>query len=307
MTPDPTHRLVASPAHDLDWAIDHCVRIAAAGGNNLSQAAAMLEDPTKYRLFAVTYAAMRVLDDAVDVDFLSRPAAERVATRGETLALVDRWLAQVEAAERGRFTPGRGTFEPLVFTALDRFLGRSQIALGPWRRLAASLRRDVEERSLETWEDFLSYGEGACVAPGAVFIYVLACETGDGDRTTLRLPRPVESYARDLALFCYLVHIVRDLRGDAARNRQLLTVPRELLDGAGLTPQTLADAALRGDRARLIPVISSLLREAGGYTRRAEQEIGALAPHLPARETEVLSHLFALYRRTFDGLRAAWL
>ena len=89
MTSDTTHRLIASPPHDLSAALERCARVAVAGRNNLSQAAAMLENPTKYRLFAATYAAMRVLDDAVDVAFLSRPPGERAATRGETVALVD--------------------------------------------------------------------------------------------------------------------------------------------------------------------------------------------------------------------------
>lgn len=299
--------LGTAPPHELSHALEVCVRIAVRGNNNLSQAAARLEDPAKYRLFAATYAAMRVIDDAVDVAFLSRPAEARRETRGAALGLIDRWLAQVEAAAREAFVPDEGSFEPVVFTALNRFLGRSAIALDPWRRLATSLRRDAEERPLETWEDFLSYGEGACVSPGAVFIYILGCETAKGGRTTLSLPLPVDAYARDMAIFCYLVHIVRDLRQDAERNRQLLTIPRSVLAGAGLDADTLAEAVIRGDRRTVLPVVAFLLDEAAERSLRAEEQVVALAPHIRPREHEVLSYLFGLYKRTFGALRSAWL
>jgi len=306
MQPPPTP-LATAPPHELSEALEVCARIAVRGKNNLSRAAERLENPAKYRLFAATYAAMRVIDDAVDVAFLSRPPEARRETRAAALALIDRWLAQVEAAAGEAFVPDESSFEPVVFTALNRFLGRSAIGLDPWRRLAASLRRDAEERPLETWEDFLSYGEGACVSPGAIFVYILGCETAEGGRTTLSLPLPVDAYARDMAIFCYLVHIVRDLREDAERNRQLLTIPRSVLARAGLDADAVARALTRGDRRAALPVVAFLLGEAAERSLRAEEQVAALAPHVRPREHEVLSHLFGLYKRTFAVLRSAWL
>jgi phytoene synthase len=293
----------AQGAAGLDEQLRYCERIALQGRNNLFRAAQFLTARTRYHLFTSTYASMRVLDDAVDVDFLARSAADRERTRPETLAAVDLWVEQVERASRGAFVPGPGAFEPAIFTVLNRYLPESDLGVEPFHRLAGAMRRDVRETELAGWDDFLAYCEGASVAPASVFIYILACRLEGGERTALDLPRPPEEYARAMALFCYCVHILRDLRKDAARSPQLLTIPRDLLREAGHDAASFARAVLASDLAGIGPVVRALASRATAYAAEARAALASLEPHLGRREHRILWTLFHWYRSTFESVR----
>ncbi len=285
-------------------ALEYCKAIAVRERNNLSQAAARLRESEKRTLFYVTYAAMRVLDDAVDVRFLSLPAPERQRHRPQVLALIDRWSEQVAAATAGRRAEGPEAFEPGVFALLAECLPKSEIGLQPWQALARSVRRDAQEIRPATWADFLDYCEGACVAPGAIFVYILACRVTLGSGTRLSLPRPVTDFARSMALFCYLTHILRDLEHDAQGNPQLLTFPDDLLARAGFSLPAFAAAARARDLAALAPVTSFMIGEAGRFGALAREDLAELAGALGREEMAVLEYLFERYVTTFDELRA---
>ena len=284
-------------------ALEYCRAIAVRGRNNLSRAAARLRGSEKRALFYVTYAAMRVLDDAVDVRFLSLPARERRRERPQVLALIDRWCEQVAAAAAGRRAEGPGAFEPRVFALLAECLPDSEIGLEPWQALARSLRRDAQEMRPATWADFLDYCEGACVAPGAIFLYILACRVMPGGGTRLSLPRPVSDCARNMARFCYLAHILRDLERDAQGNPQLLTFPDDLLARAGFSLPAFVAAARAQDLGALAPVTSFMMGEAERFEALAREDLAGLAGALGREEMGVLEYLFERYVTTFDELR----
>ena len=284
-------------------ALEYCTAITVRGRNNLSQAAARLREAEKRALFYVTYAAMRVLDDAVDVRFLSLPAPERQRRRPQVLALIDRWSEQVAMATAGRRAEGPEAFEPAVFGLLAEHLSKSEIGLGPWQALARSVRRDAQEIRPATWADLLDYCEGACVAPGAVFLYILACRVTAGGRTRVSLPRPVTDHARSMALFCYLTHILRDLEQDARGNPQLLTFPDDLLARAGLSLPAFVAAARAQEVAALAPVTSFMVGQAEHFGAQARQDLAELAGTLGREEGGVLQDLFERYVSTFEGVR----
>jgi phytoene synthase len=295
----------AAPASgaDLADALAYCERIALQGKNNLFRAAQLLTARTRYQLFTSTYAAMRVLDDSVDVDFLGREPAERERTRPEALATIERWEEQVERAKRGGFAADAGAFEPRIFTVLNRTLGESDLSLGPFRRLADAMRHDVRETEIVTWDDFVAYCEGASVAPASVFIYILACRLEGRDRTVLDLPKPPEEYARAMALFCYCVHILRDLRKDAARAPQLLTIPRDLLREAGHDAASFSRAVLGSDLAGIGPVVRAFVARAEAHAAEARGTLAGLEDLLGKREHRILATLFQWYRGTFHSVR----
>jgi phytoene synthase len=293
----------AAGALDWDAALAHCEQVALQGKNNLFRAAQYLAAKPRYHLFTATYAAMRVVDDAVDVDFLGKPAEERERQRGSALSGIDRWLRQVEDAAAGTLELGETALEPGIFMVLSRYLPESDLTLEPWRALASSMRHDVLETQLSSWDDFLAYCEGASVAPASVFIYILACRLEGGWRTSLSLPMPPADYARAMALFCYVVHILRDLPKDARRTGQLVTIPRDVLAEAGLTLEPFCRAVRDDDLASIAPVLRVLLGHATRYGDEARATIERLSGFLGRREQRILWVLFHWYRSTFETVR----
>ncbi len=284
-------------------ALEYCDKISSKGNNYLKRVARFLPDRTKYRLFCATYAAMRVIDDAVDENFLARPEEERRDDRQAMLGLVDKWLAQAEASAAGAYRTISSSFEPFVFEALNVVLKGTEIGLAPWRKLAASMRRDVREEGFSTWKDFLAYCEGACVAPATIFLYILGCDVDNDENSSLSWPEPPDRYARDMAIFCYIVHILRDLPEDARQNSQILTIPGEFLSNAKMRTQEFAAAVLTGNARAMEPVLGRLIELAHQYEARAEAQLGRLYRLLGGREYRIVWVLHRLYSRTFRLIR----
>ncbi|WP_193180727.1 squalene/phytoene synthase family protein [Nisaea sediminum] len=274
---------------------DFCREIAGRANANLLHAARLLPVPRQEFFFA-SYAAMRLIDDAVDDDFLMRPAPERDAARGQMLAEIDAWEAQcLGRAEQGPLP------EQVQRAMRDTVLA-SDLGDMPWAGLAAAMRRDVEERDMKDWEDFLSYAEGATVAPATVFIYLLAADPGQ-TAFRCRLPEAPVTYAADLGIFCYLVHILRDLAKDAERSDRLVTIPQSLLEEAGLEKHRLAEAVRTRDPG--IPLLAAALRtKAGGHLKMGRQSLMRLKPLLGTREYFALAGLIRIYETLFERFSA---
>jgi phytoene synthase len=292
------------PSRD-EPALARCFEIATKQSNHLSAAASRLNSSLRYDFFLASYAAMRCLDDLVDVEFLGCAPAEREALRPGVLRRLDRWGEQVGAASKGEYRPREGDLEALVFQALDERLSRSDLGTSPFDRLAASLRRDVEERPLRDWEDFLDYCEGAAVAPGAIFLYLLAAEEDGQGRLHHPAVGEILDEARQLAHYCYLTHIARDLQLDAAREAQLLTVPESWLREAGFSREGFQIAARTGDGA-IAPVARRLLAAAEEAGTRAEAGLAGFRRRIPVAHREILDYLFALYRDAHQRVAERW-
>ena len=110
-------------------------------------------DPGRRYLFAVTYLAMRRLDDFIDGQGWQD----------------DRHAALQVIAAFERFLEGGGVPSALLTPAegdlLARLLAIAPFGVHPLRALCAAMRMDVAGRGLESWDDFADYGEGATVAP----------------------------------------------------------------------------------------------------------------------------------------------
>jgi phytoene synthase len=276
---------------------------AAQRPNNMARVAAALPLP-RQALFHVTYALMRAIDDFVDEDFMARPPAERMATRDAAIAMVDRWQAQVEAAAAGRFAAGGEALFAELFAVMNRVVGASAIGPWPWVALAGAMRADLAEGDFANWDDFAAYAEGAAVAPASIFIYILAAEIGDDLSSRIALDRPPADFARDLAIFCYLVHILRDLSDDAGRAERLVTLPNDVLAACRLDKPALARAAA-GDRSVAIaPLVAAVVAHARPRRHAAAASIAALKPQIGAVEQAVIDTLFALYDAQFDAIVA---
>ena len=289
----------------LRRALRHCADITYASRNHLARAAERLHAPTKRNLFVASYAAMRVVDDAVDDGFLGLDGEVRDAQRSRWLGRLEDWLRQAELCAGGTWRATRepgGFWDERIFAALDHFVGRSEIGVEPWRRLIDSLASDVREQELDTWDDYLAYCEGACVAPACVFVYILGCEVSDDDRTLYRLPHDCVWYARDLAIFSYLVHMARDLRLDAARDPQLLALPRRALREQGLGISEARAAILGGDRVVVGRLLAEVREMAEHYRDRSQARLARAATDMDPRDFEVLESVSRLYLNTYQQL-----
>lgn len=286
---------------DVAAAVAAGVARATARPNNMARVAAALPPP-RQALFHITYSLMRVIDDFVDEDFMVRPEAERAASRAAAIATVDRWQAQAEAAAAGRFVATADSLYPELFGVMNRVVGASAIGPKPWTALAGAMRADLAEGDFANWADFAAYAEGAAVAPASIFIYILAAEI-DADLTSrIALDRPPADFARDLAVFCYLVHILRDLSDDAGRAERLVTLPSDVLSACGLDKPALARAA-SGDRSvDIAPLVDVVTAHAGKYRQAATVAVEALKPQIGPTEQRVIDTLFALYACQFDAI-----
>ncbi|MBM3559039.1 MAG: hypothetical protein FJX53_03960 [Alphaproteobacteria bacterium] len=272
--------------------------------NNMARVSAALPWP-KQAVFHVTYAAMRIIDDFVDDDFLARPVGERDRTRDMALARLDRWRRDATAAASGIFAAGAGP-EATLFQALSAVCGpRRAVGPEPFRKLADALEHDIRECPLERWSDFHTYAEGAAVAPASIFVTLLASDIDAEFVGRYGLAVSAADHARSLALYCYLVHILRDLAEDARGNLQLLTIPAEVLVPCGLDRRGLAAAVLAGDVARVTPVVRAVADEARRWRPRAMADVAALSRSIGPVERAVIGTLFTLYDEQFDRAAAS--
>lgn len=288
--------------------LDYCLDVTRRGGSNLWFVGRSLPSPRR-EMFVSAYASMRVIDDFVDDDFLAREVAKREAGRKAAHCKVDNWLAAMEKALAGRAMEASDEDPSLagIVNCLAPLFAGSDIGEAPWRLLARSMHRDIDEKPFRDWTDFIDYCEGATVAPASIFLYVVAAElngTRHAPRARHRLPADPADCVRDMAIFCYLVHIARDITKDAAAGAALLTIPEDMLAGRGLERSSMAVAVGCEDDPRLHGLVSDLAERAAEYRDRGERWRDRLLPLLGLRERTAFSALMSVYGALHDRLRA---
>ncbi|RVU39247.1 hypothetical protein EOI86_08390 [Hwanghaeella grinnelliae] len=283
--------------------LDHCLDVTRRGKSNLWFVGRGL--PARRRsMFASAYASMRVVDDYVDDEFLVLPVEERAQRRAGAHDRVSGWLSSMEAAVAGEVRAGGsgGLPDPRIVRAVSDCFAGADIGPGPWRHLARSMHRDIDEVPFRSWDDFVDYCEGATVAPASIFLYVVAADLEDAPQAGRKLPAAAPDCVRDMAIFCYLVHIARDILKDAAAGPALLTIPEDILQSHDLTRTELSVAAKEGTDRRLYGLVSDLVDRAADYRRRGEAWRDRLLPLLGLRERAAFSALMSVYGALHDRL-----
>lgn len=296
--------------------------IAARDLNNLYLTSRFFADPVRYRAFCVFYAVMRLVDDRVD-ELCARsgvPEAERRRVADE----VEGWRQAVEAAYRdgaGAETPwvlerGSGPIgeEPgAARSMLAAFVdsnARFRVPRDLWRNFFDAMHRDLRDERFATYDDFLDYADGATVAPTTIYLVLLASErpseTGDAPYE----PAPgfdVLECGRQLGLFAYLTHILRDLPQDlAAGERGLLYLAEEDMDRFGVTEETLREDLARGAAGRgLRGLLEELGRRARGHLERGRALLGALEGRLTPDCAFISKLIVGIYEGALERIAAA--
>lgn len=287
---------MASPeqtSFENDLAI--CQSVTRAGGSNLALVSKGLKQPLQH-LFAPSYASMRLIDDMVDERFLALDQAHKENERQDYLARIDAWEEVSIQAAQGKFKEPDYQFKlpkdqaSAIFRMLSLTLGKSNLGDTPWRAMASAMRRDVREQNIKDWDDFADYGWGATVSPTAVYLYILTCrfdkETGiyDGIQGS-----ELMELAKPIGLFCYLVHIARDLKKDAAKADQLLTIPEPLQQ------ELRSDAS---DPVRL-NIVQEILAQASKLSDECDKISDEVISQMSMSNKLIYKSLFGLYRSMF--------
>ncbi|AUG51654.1 squalene/phytoene synthase family protein [Thalassospira marina] len=273
-----------------------CKELAAAKNANLYRAAMRL-NAARQRFFLAAYASMRVIDDIVDDGFLEKSDAERDSLRDETFDIIDRWQDQIEAAKvmADNPWPDVGPLPAAVYEALTLTLGESDLSVDPWVKLADALRKDVAEDPLDEWDDFIAYCEGATAAPASIFVYLLSARFDDEIGYVSALTASPLYHARDMAIFCYVVHILRDLPIDVKGPDRLVTIPGEILLAADISIGEIRNAIGQQNFDALNQLGAFMLEKAWEHFETGQARSAELLAILDPEETDTLSRLFGVY------------
>ena len=256
--------------------------------NPILDIAARFWDEKRYTAFKICYRSMRVIDDLVD----NKKAEGKIITDNEKNILKQMmadWLVSFQ-----RKQPNDSYMEQLLKT-IDEF----QIPIWPWERLVKSMKYDLDHDGFESLLIFLRYSEGAAIAPASIFMHLCGAKEKDGKY--LPPEYNIRCAARYLALFSYLVHIIRDFQKDQLENLNYFS--RKLMIKNNLTDQNLrriaSDNNPTDDFRNLIKQYYNI---ADYYRKKACLKIEELQPYLKDQYRLSLDIIYQLYLQIFEKI-----
>jgi len=272
---------------DDDFEAAHA--LAAKDRSNLYLTSQFLTEPERYRAFCAMYALMRVIDDAID-NVIDKDRLD-AAGRAELHADLDRWQARIEAAYAGQ--PGDQPLDRALAWAVQQF----PVPIALWHNFVDAMRYDVDHSRFADFAAFVDYAEGATVAPTTIYVYLLVAERSD-DGVFRVANFDYRQCGRDLGLFAYLAHVLRDVRSDAlVGSRGLIYFSLADLAACALTDRDLRQWAEAGHSdARWPQLVRLLVGRAQPFEQRGAQAVAGVAPRLAPDRRFVLSLIVAYYR-----------
>ena len=240
----------------------------------------------RYEAFRTCYRSMRWIDDLVD----KRRATGEAISEEEAEHLEAQMNAWVDDLASG------GAADGLAADVQEQIL-RFQIPLWPWKRLAKAMIYDLRHNGFDTFLTFRRYCEGAAIAPAAVFVHLCGLSS-NGHQITDPSFNVVKA-ARPLALFSYLVHIMRDLKKD--QEEGLNYFPDSVLSESSMTSGSLRQRVYDQDADdSYANLIATYLKTAHHYRCRAAVQLREIARHLQPRYRLSLQMVYELYAQIFE-------
>jgi len=280
-------------------AYQYCERIAKRNRPYLYLVARFFQDKEKFKAFCSTYASMRVIDDQIDsIPWRARLSSpQKILYRKE----IRNWLEKIEACQNG------DSVRQPIFMALQDIFEKFPIPLFPWRNLAKAMQKDVGKDSFSSLEEFVQYAEGAAIAPATVFMFLLTAKGNGKDYYWNFSEKEIYKFARELALFCYLTHIIRDVSSDLQLGRSgLLYIPQRDLHRFGLTKEDLLwfkkKKAVNADFKKLA---ARYVITARTYEAKGKKLLQKLNSHLEPDSRFILSLLLEFYSATLEKIERA--
>lgn len=215
-----------SQGHDVTEAI------ASKDCNNLYITSSFFKDPIKYRAFCDYYAIMRIMDDRVDS--LPSPGNRSAELINRELGVVSSWEQMIRSCCHSVY-PSASLLASCDYSEIEviyeSFVDSYRVFPVPmelWTNFFAAMRSDIVANEFVHWTDFLTYAEGATVAPTTIYLLLIVAHRYDA-KNSYDIPQEFDLYGcgRHLGLFAYLGHIIQDLATDITETKTRLCLTRE--------------------------------------------------------------------------------
>ena len=106
------------------------------------------------------------------------------------------------------------------------------------------------------------------------------------------------NFAKNLTIYCYIVHILRDLGKDAKKTPRLVTIPLEILQDAELDRESIYQE-LKNKSKKINTLAENLITRAEVYKCKGHIALTELTPKLGVRESMALTGLIRVYDHLF--------
>lgn len=245
-------------------------------------------EPERYEAFKTSYISMRVMDDLVD-DRKNQGAKLSESEKKSVASEINAW---VSALEKGRPID---TEQKQLLETIQRF----QIPLWPWKKLAKSMIYDLNHNGFSNLQTFLQYCEGAAVSPGSIFMHLSGVRKENGNYQSPEFD--TQRAARPLAIFCYLIHVIRDFQKD--QNNHLNYLAEDLISKNGLNRQMLREIASGGEIPKgFRRLIQKYVESAAYYQNKAREMLIQLTVSLEPRYQLGLEIIYNLYLQIYERI-----
>ncbi len=252
--------------------------------NPILDIAARFWEEQRYQTFKICYKSMREIDDLVD-----HRKTEGIALTKEEIeeysCRIRNWSERIS----------NGVCSPELSQTIRQF----QIPVWPWQKLGKAMVYDLDHNGFSSLSVFLRYCEGAAIAPASIFMHLCGVKEVNGNHEPPEFD--IRQAARPLALFSYLVHIMRDFEKDQRRNLNYFA--DDILLNCGLNKDELNTLVLKHSSDDRIGVLfSEYKRIVGYYQKLALQTFEKLLPQLAPKYQLSLHIIYALYSHLYEKI-----
>ena len=158
---------------------------------------------------------------------------------------------------------------------------------------------DIHHYGFRTFPMFLQYAEGAAVAPAAIFMHLCGVSK---EKDHYSAPRfDIRKAARPIALFAYLVHIIRDFQKDQSSNLNYFS--DDLISENQLSPLILREIAIGNEiNTGFRNLMEKYYTLTEDYSRKARRTIDKIGDYLQPRYRLSLEIVYNLYLLIFERI-----
>ena len=259
--------------------------------NPLLDIAARLWEDERYRAAKICYRSMRLMDDLVD-DQRIIDGCVRESDRTEIEEAIKQLVKSLIDLK-----PGDSQQEELI-----QIIQRFQIPIWPWQKLSESMIYDIHHNSFRSLRSFLSYADGAAVAPAYIGMHLCGCVKKNKNYHPPQFG--VLKAVRPMARFFNLVHIIRDFQKDQQDGLNYFS--DDLMAENGLTVAVLRQIAAGSEISfGFRNLMWRYYNFVDYYRRKARQSVDSTRPYLEPRYQLSLELLYSLYLQIFERINVA--
>jgi len=234
------------------------------------------------------YKFMRAIDDMIDNHKAKNKLIEP-GERKEFVANVQDWLRMIIVSKECN------PMQAELIETVEKF----RIPLWPMEAFAKSMIYDINNDGFPTLESFLEYSKGASVAPASIFVHLNGLQKVNG--TYKNPPFDVKWAATPCAVFCYLVHIIRDFQKDQLNN--LSYFADDLIIKNNLSRTTMQEFAHgKPVDMNFRNLMSQYYKLAAEYRIKTYDIIKEIRPLLEPQYQLSLEIIFDLYLMVFERI-----